>query len=143
MPEETASSQHLRIRLERLAVLEDRAARSASDAGDLAEALKLAREAHADARAARQRAAEVSGWRTLAETNVQLLEQAGPHLQELANQRKISTAFFRVLGSPKVLLGLGIPVILIIGALVGALTIEPVSLPLPGQQLPAPEAREN
>jgi hypothetical protein len=123
------------LRSERLAVLRDRSERNASEAGDLAEALKLAKEAHDEVVDLKTKALEKVGWRDLLVENTNALQRAievqsqlEALLGPLLKGEKAKAKFYETLSNPKALVPLAMLVILVIGAMVGAVTINPVDI---------------
>lgn len=123
-------------RLERLAILRDRHERGAPEPGDLAEALSLATEAHREAHEAQRRLVEMEGLRSLMSAadaairnSAVALGEVEKHLSELAQARGRTARFYSALSTPKVIVPVSILALLILGSLIGALTIEPVRLP--------------
>lgn len=124
--------------MERLAILRDRQERGASEPGDLAEALSLASTAHAEAAEAQRRLAEMESLRGLISASEAAIRESldtadvvERHLATLAAAEEQKAKFYAALTTPRVLVPLGFLALLILGSLVGALTIEPVQIQLP------------
>jgi len=125
-------------RSERLAVLKDRADRRASEPGDLAESLQIAREAATDSAELERKLTEVGGWQTLLQENTSQLQRSSSLcdafedlLKPLAAKEAAKAKFFGMLATPKIFLPLIILIIILAAALIGIVTIEPIRLALP------------
>jgi lipopolysaccharide export LptBFGC system permease protein LptF len=125
-------------RSERLAVLKDRADRQGSEAGDLAEALQLAKEAHQECSDLQVRLAEAEGWRALIQENTHQLQRSSALydglerlLKPLSEKEAAKAKFYQMMANPKVFLPLVVLVILLIAAFIGIVSFEPITLDIP------------
>ena len=125
-------------RRERIAVLKDRAARNASEASDLSEALEIARASYAETSEVNKKLAEAQGWKILLQENTHQLQRSSDLcdvfedlIKPIAAKEEAKAKFFLVLASPKVFLPVIILIIILAAALIGIVTIEPIRLALP------------
>jgi hypothetical protein len=125
-------------RNERLAVLKDRADRQASEPGDLAEALKLAREAYDESVSYQEKMAENEGWKSLIIENTQQLQRSSDLsdafedlLGPISRKEEAKAKFLEMLATPKVFLPLVVLIILLLAGFIGVVTFDPIKLSLP------------